>query len=73
MTSAKASNAVPSIHQNALFGLRKVPTIDWVQERLVRIKARFADTIVANVMVRAMSSPSPLKLAPTQQRLEGKK
>ena len=51
---------------SALFGVRKTGYQEWSpdQDRLVRIRQRFAITMVVNVRVRTCASPNPLPGAP---------
>ena len=47
-------------HPIALFGVRIVEIIVSDQDRFVRIRSRFASTMVIKVIVRTSVSPSPL-------------
>lgn len=59
ITIIRADIAIASIHQKALFGFRRVPMIVCAQERFAKINARFAVTMVAKAIVRAVCSLSP--------------
>lgn len=50
-------------HRIALFGVRNVVTRVSDQDRFVRIRQRFAITIVVNVRVLTSASPKPLLTA----------